>query len=158
MSTILILTPIIIGGGWPAISAAVVGAAAALGFTVTKAAQETQQKVETAQGVENVEIDLAESEALAQNLATGQQIVVTKGDIKIVVERDARGRCKVCASGKGYAKAELKQAAEEFTQKLTQCFVYNKVMKELKTKNFQVVNEEVAQNQDIRIHVRRWVD
>ena len=158
MSTVLILTPIIIGGGWPAISAAVVGAAAALGFTVHKTATEVEQKVETAQGVENVEIDLAESEALAQNLTTGQKIVVTKGDIKITVERDARGRCKVCASGKDYAKAELKQAAEEFTQKLTQCFVYNKVMKQLKTKNFQVVNEEVTQNKDIRIHVRRWVD
>ena len=48
--------------------------------------------------------------------------------------------------------------AEEFTQKLNQSFVYNKVMKELKSKNFQVVNEEVTQNQDIRIHVRRWVD
>jgi hypothetical protein len=158
MSTVLILAPVIIGGGWPAISAAVVGAAAALGFTVNKAVQETKQGVEAQQGVTNVEIDLAESEALAQNLATGKQIVMTKGDMKIVVERDARGHCKVCASGKGYGKAELKQAAEEFTQKLTQCFVYNKVMKQLKTKNFQVVNEEVSQNQDIRIHVRRWVD
>jgi len=48
--------------------------------------------------------------------------------------------------------------AEEFTQKLTQCFVYNKVMKELKGKNFQVINEEVTQDQSIRINVRRWVD
>jgi hypothetical protein len=158
MSTVLILAPVIIGGGWPAISVAVAGAAAALGFTIQKTAQETQQQVQTQQGVQSVEIELAESETLAQNLATGQQIVLTKGDIRIVVERDARGHCKVCASGKGHGKTELKEVAEEFTQKLTQCFVYNKVMKELKSKSFQVVNEEVTQDQSIRINVRRWVD
>ena len=103
-------------------------------------------------------MELADSQVLAQNVATGRQIVLTKGSIRIVVERDARGRCKVCASGKGHSKAELKQVAEEFTQKLNQSFVYNKVMKELKSKNFQVVNEEVSQDQSIRIHVRRWTD
>ena len=157
MSTVLILTPVIISS-WPAITAAVAGAATALGFVMQKTSQEVMAGVETQESVENVEVELAESEVLAQSLATNQQIVLNKGDIKIVVERDARGRCKVCASGKGHSKVELKQVAEEFTQKLTQCFVYNKVMKELKSKSFQVVNEEVTQNQDIRIHVRRWVD
>jgi hypothetical protein len=158
MSTVLILAPVIVGG-WPVISAAVVGAATALGFTVSKTLrEEVQQTTQNLQAVESVETELADSEVLAQNLATSQQIVVTKGDIKIVVGRDARGRCKVCTTGKGHSKAELKQVAEEFTQKLTQCFVYNKVMKQLKAKNFQVVNEEVTQNQDIRINVRRWVD
>jgi ABC-type transporter MlaC component len=157
MSTVLILTPVIISS-WPAISVAIAGAASALGFALQKTAQELAAGVHTEEGVQNVEIELADSEVLAQSLATNQQVVLTKGDIRIVVERDARGRCKVCASGKGHSKAQLKQVAEEFTQKLTQCFVYNKVMKELKGKNFQVVNEEVSQDQSIRIHVRRWVD
>jgi ABC-type transporter MlaC component len=157
MSTVLILTPVIISS-WPAISVAIAGAASALGFVMQKTAQELAAGVHMEEGVQNVELELADSEVLAQSLATNQQVVLTKGDIRIVVERDARGRCKVCASGKGHSKAELKQVAEEFTQKLTQCFVYNKVMKELKGKNFQVVNEEVSQDQSIRIHVRRWVD
>ena len=157
MSTVLILTPVIISS-WPAITAAVAGAATALGFVMQKTTQEVMAGVQAEEGVQNVEVELAESEVLAQSLATNQQIVLTKGDIKIVVERDARGRCKVCASGKGHSKVELKQVAEEFTQKLTQCFVYNKVMKELKGKNFQVINEEVTQDQSIRINVRRWVD
>jgi ABC-type transporter MlaC component len=157
MSTVLILTPVIISS-WPAITAAVAGAATALGFVMQKTAQEVMADVEAQEGVENVEVELAESEVLAQSLVTNQQIILNKGDIKIVVERDARGRCKVCASGKGHSKVELKQVAEEFTQRLTQCFVYNKVMKELKGKKFQVVNEEVTQDQSIRINVRRWVD
>lgn len=53
---------------------------------------------------------------------------------------------------------EIKQIAAEFTQKLTQCFVYDKVMRELKNKQFQIVNEEVMEDQSIRINVRRWMD
>ena len=157
MSTVLILTPVIIAS-WPAVSAAVAGAATALGFVMHKTVQETLAGVQTEEGEQNVEVELADSEVLAQSLATSQQIVLNKGDIRLVVERDARGRCKVCASGKGHSKVELKQVAEEFTQKLTQCFIYNKVMKELKGKNFQIVNEEVTQDESIRINVRRWVD
>ena len=58
----------------------------------------------------------------------------------------------------GHSETELKQVAEEFTQKLTQCFVYDKVVRELKNKEFQVVNEEVMEDESIRIHVRRWMD
>jgi hypothetical protein len=157
MGVVLILAPVIVSS-WPAIMVAAAGAAAALGFTAQKTVQEITQGTKTEEAVQEVEVELADSQVLAQNVATGQQIVLTKGSIRIVVERDARGRCKVCASGKGHSKAELKQVAEEFTQKLNQSFVYNKVMKELKSKNFQVVNEEVSQDESIRIHVRRWMD
>lgn len=158
MSTVLILAPVIISS-WPAIAAAAAGAASALGFTVKQAVQEAlQQDKKMHDTIENVELELANSEVLAQSLATDQRIVLTKGSTQIVVERDARGRCKVCASGKGLSKTELEQTAEQFTQKLTQCFIYDKVMRELKSKSFQVVNEEVMQDESIRIHVRRWVD
>lgn len=159
MSTVLILAPVIISN-WPAIAVAAAGAASALGFTVRQTPQETvQQSRQTETETEqNVELELANSEVLTQGLATDQKMILTKGSMRIVVERDARGRCKVCASGRGHNKAELKQAAEEFTQKLTQCFIYDKVMRQLKSKSFQVVNEELMQDDSIRIHVRRWVD
>jgi len=160
MSTVLILAPVIISN-WPAIAVAAAGAGSALGFTVKQTAKEMlqqDQKARQAQTEQTVELELAGSEVLAQGLATDQRMVLTKGSMQIVVERDARGRCKVCASGQAHSKAELRQAAEEFTQKLTQCFIYDKVMRELKSKSFQVVNEEVMQDESIRIHVRRWVE
>ncbi len=158
MSTVLILAPVIISS-WPAIAVAAAGAAEALGFALHRTAKEAlAQDKAAAQTEQNVELELANSEVLAQSLATDQKIILTKGSTRIVVERDARGRCKVCASGQAVSKAELKQTAEQFTQKLTQCFIYDKVMKELKSKSFQVVNEEVMQDESIRIHVRRWVD
>ena len=157
MGAVLILAPVIVSS-WPAIEAAAAGAAAALGLAVGHVAQEALQEENVQETEENVELELAESEVLAEQLATDQTLVLTKGSVKITVERDARGRCKVCASGMGHTKAELEQMAQQFTEKLTQCFIYDKVVKELKTKSFQVVNEEVMEDESIRIHVRRWVD
>jgi len=156
MSAILILTPVVIGG-WPVIAAAVAGAASAMGLIVSESVKETVK--ESQRDVErNVEVELSDSEVLAESMATDQEIVLTKGTIELRVKRDERGRCSVCAKGTGHNEAELKHIAKEFTQRLTQCFVYDKVVRELKKKEFQVINEEVMEDESIRIHVRRWMD
>jgi ABC-type transporter MlaC component len=155
MSTVIILTPVIISS-WPAITAAVAGAAAGLGLVVKKSVSELQENLVDVE--QSVEVELSNSEVLAESMATGKEIVLTQGELEIRVSRDERGRCTVCAKGKGFSKAELKQKAEEFSQKMTQCFVYDRVMSELKNKDFQVVNEEVANDESVRIVVRRWVD
>jgi hypothetical protein len=156
MGVVLILTPIVVGS-WPAIAVAAAGAATALGLVAKESVQEALQETEV--NVEqSVEVELAENEVLAENLATGKEIVFTKGTVELRVHRDDRGRCSVCAKGAGHTKVELKQMAEQFSQKLTQCFVYNRVLSEVKSRNFQVINEEVMEDQSVRVHVRRWVD
>jgi ABC-type transporter MlaC component len=156
MGAVLVLTPLIIGS-WPAITAAVAGAATAMGLVVAKSVKETVKESQS-DAEHSVELELSDSEVLAESMATDQGIVLTKGTVELRVKRDERGRCSVCAKGIGHSKVELKQIAEEFTQKLTQCFVYDKVLRELKNKDFQVVNEEVTEDESIRIHVRRWMD
>ena len=156
MSTILILTPVIIGS-WPAITAAVAGAAAALGLVVKESVNDLVEENKVSDEVKTeVEVELSESEILAQNVATGNEIVLVKDNVELKVRRDERGRCVVCASGIGKSKAALKQIAEEFSQKMTQCFVYNRVASEVKNKGFQIINEEVMEDESVRIHVRRW--
>ncbi|MCF7975102.1 MAG: DUF1257 domain-containing protein [Phycisphaerae bacterium] len=159
MSTTLIIAPIVIAS-WPAISGAAVGAAAALGFALTKevAAIKAECQAQTEAGCEEVEVSLKNSEIIEQHLHAGQEMVFSKDNVQIRISRDERGRCVVCATGKGHTRTELKTIAEQFSQKLTQCFTYNRVMTELKKKNFNVVNEEVMDDQTVRIHVRRWVD
>jgi len=157
MSTVLVLTPVVIAS-WPAITAAVAGAAAALGFATKQAVQELVKQDQQVEAKQEVEVELHQSEVVAGQIKVGQEIVLSKGNVEIRVRRDERGRCVVCAAGKGLSKAELRQIAEQFAQRVTQCFVYDKVMRELKAKNFNVVNEEVTANQDIRIHVRRFVE
>ncbi|MBN1763874.1 MAG: hypothetical protein JW860_01340 [Sedimentisphaerales bacterium] len=154
MSTVVILTPIIISS-WPVIAPAIMGAAAALGLVVKDDIAEEQNEEQVH---ETVEVELAESEVIAQNLATEQELVLAKGNLEIRIKRDERGRCVVCASGRDYSKAELEQKAQEFTQKMTQCFVYNRVVSELQNNNMQIVNEEVMEDDTVRINVRHWVD
>ena len=123
MGFVLILTPVVVGG-WPVVAAAVAGAASALGLAAKEVVkQQMKQQQEADEAEQNIEVELAESEILSQNLATDKEIVLTKGDIELRVSRDARGRCTVCAKGRANSKAELKQIAEQFSQKMTQCFI-----------------------------------
>ena len=158
MSVVLVLTPVVIGG-WPTITAAVAGAAAAMGLAISQRARDevkvaAQNQLQAQQNV--VEVEVADSEVLAENLVTDEEIVLTKGTVELRVRRDERGRCVVCASGLGHTDAELKTMAEEFAQRMTQCFVYNRVMSEVKDRGFNVVNEEQMEDETVRIHLRRW--
>lgn len=154
MSAVLILTPIIIAS-WPAITAAVAGAASAMGMVVTNAVKENlKEQQETKE--KSVEVELSQSEITGTLL--NKEIVVTKGNVEFRIKSDEQGRCVVHAKGQGHNDAELKMMAEQFGQKITQCYIYDKVIRELKNKEFQVVNEDVTDDQSIRIHVRRWMD
>ena len=158
MSVVLVLTPVVIGG-WPVITAAVAGAAAAMGLAVSRSAKDyVEDSVEDQVAVnENqVEVELADSEVLAESMVENEEIVLTKGNVELRVRRDETGRCTVCAEGPGHTKAELKTLAEEFGQRMAQCFVYNRVMSEVKARGFNVVNEEQMQDDSVRIHLRRY--
>lgn len=156
MGVVIILTPVIIGS-WPVITAAVTAAAAGLGLNVSEKVRESLKKNQNA-SEKVVEVELEESQVLAENVASGKELFLTKDDITIRVTRDARGHCKICANGKGHSQTEIKRIAEEFSQKVSQCFVYNRTITELKKHNFQTVNEDVTEDGTIRVHVRRWTD
>jgi len=158
MSTVVVLAPVLapmVISAWPAVSAAVVGAAAAMGLSVKEKGTVEASVAQQARSKDSVEVEVSQGEIL-QNIATGQEIVLTKGNVELRVKRDARGRCSVCAEGPGHTKAELKALAKQFTEKMTQCFIYNRVMTEVKAKGFQVVNEEQMADETVRIHIRRW--
>lgn len=157
MSTVVILTPIIVAN-WPVIIGAAAGAASAMGLLAKETVAEANSNIESMNQANSVEVQIENSSVMQENIASDKELVFTKENVTIRVKRDARGACTVCAEGKGKTKAELKMIAEEFNQKFTQCYVYNKVVSELKDKHFQVVNEEVLEDETVRINVRRWVD
>ncbi len=158
MSTVIILTPIIISS-WPVIAAAAGAAAASLGLIAQSTVSEAAKNSALLEVENSVEVDVSESTTVAQNMKENQKLeFTTQEGLKITIGRDARGKCTVCASGKGFSKAELKQKSEEFVEKFTQCYVYNKVVTELKAKKFQIVDQKVEDDQSIRVNVRRWTD
>jgi hypothetical protein len=156
MSAVCVLAPAVVAG-WPAISAAVAGAAAALGFAVAREAAEVAgaANVEAEQnGAVSVEIAVEHSEVLGESTATGQEIVLTHGDVTVRVYRDERGQCRVAAHGVGRSRAELEQAARQVMDKMTQIYVYDRIMGELPARGFTVVSDEMTEDESVRIHVR----
>jgi hypothetical protein len=154
MGAILVLTPLVIAS-WPAITAAVVGAAAAMGFSVAGGTAATLAQDAAAKPQKRkVEAELPNSEVIAEAMSRGQTMQIQKGDITIEIGRDERGACTICASGDKHSEKELKQIAEEVGGRIVQQFAYHKLMTELKRRSYSIVEEHVMQDQSIQVRVR----
>jgi len=154
MSCVCILTPVVIAA-WPAFSAAVVAAANSLGYVLVEEAIKQTQKTST-QNSGQVNLEIANSEVVTGSLGRDQQICVTRHGVTVVFSRDARGRASVCVSGPGFTDDELRGMGQELSQRVVQKYVYQRLMDEMSTRQFTVVQEEVDANQAIRLKVRHW--
>ena len=154
MSAVCILTPVVIAA-WPAFSAAVAAAATSLGYTIVtegiKQGQEARNTNERA-----VQLEIEQSEIVTNQLGRDQQIKVTRGGVTVVFSRDARGKASVCVTGPGHSDEELRALGEELSQRVVQKYVYNRLIEECRTRQFNIVEEEVDENQAIRLKVRHW--
>jgi hypothetical protein len=152
MSTVVVIAPIIIAN-WPVITAAVTAAVASMGFALAKEAETAGQQTATKT---REEIDVEDSEILAAAAGTDQEIVVEREGIRATFRRDARGALRVCMEGTGCSKAELRRLGQELIDRVTQQYVYHRIVTELKERNMTIVNEEVSQDRTVKIRVRNW--
>ena len=58
--------------------------------------------------------------------------------------------------GRGYSKADLRKIGQELVDRVTQQYVYHRVMTEMKERNMHVVSEEVAEDRTVKIRIRNW--
>jgi hypothetical protein len=149
MSSVIVVTPLIIAG-WPAITAAVTAALGTMGYAVAKDTGWRRQRADTKT---RAEIEVEDSEILEGG---GEELVVEKDGIRAVFSRDARGALKVCMEGEGHSKAELRRLGEDLIGRVTQQYVYHKLVTELKERHLAIVDEEVAEDRTIKIRVRNW--
>lgn len=152
MSTVIVLAPLIVAG-WPAITAAVTAAVATMGFSVARAGVANQQCVSTES---RTEIEVENSEVLQGAAGTGQEIVVERDGVRATFTRDPRGALKICMEGRGHSKSELKKIGEELLGRVTQQYVYHRIVTELKERNMSIVDEEVAKDRTVKIRVRNF--
>jgi hypothetical protein len=153
MSCVCVLTPVVIAA-WPAFSAAVVAAANSLGYVLVDELQ--KQKTTTDTSNRQVNLEIANSELVTGSLGRDQEIRVTRGNITVIFSRDARGQASVCVSGPGLSDDELRALGQELSQRVVQKYIYQRLMDEMRTRQFTVVEEEVDTNQAIRLKVRHW--
>jgi hypothetical protein len=150
MSAVIVVTPLIIAG-WPAITAAVTAALGTLGYSACHKAGSRR----VVHGKTRAEVEIEDSEILDGGAGTDEQLVVEKDGIRAIFSRDARGALKLCMeSDANHSKSELRKIAGDLIGRVTQQYVYNRMITELKERHMTVVDEEVAEDRTIRIRVR----
>jgi len=154
MSVVFVVVPVV-AGGWPVISTAILAASAALGYRAVQSLEENAAgiAVERARGLDLI---MGESQVMADTLERGESFTVEREGITATFRRDGRGQCTVHVSGSGRTDSELEAAGRELMDRVRQQFAYAKVMAELETRGFDVVQEQVEADQSIRIRLRRW--
>jgi len=152
MSTVIVVAPVVVAA-WPAIAAAVTGAIGALGFAIVQGETGVAQRVQTKN---KAEITVDDAEILAGSEGLDERLVVEKEGIRAVFTRDARGALKVCVEGEGLSKTQLKKIGEDLIGRVTQQFVYHRLVTELKDRHMPIVEEQVEQDRTIKIRVRNW--
>jgi hypothetical protein len=156
MSAVCILTPVVIAA-WPAFSAAVVAAATSLGYTIVDESIRGEQTNQATQsGERKIQLEIEQSEIVTNQLGRDQRIRVTRGGVTVTFSRDARGKASVCVSGAGYTEAQLREIGEELSRRVVQKYIYSRLLEECRAREFNIVEEEVDENQAIRLKVRHW--
>jgi hypothetical protein len=154
MSTVIVVAPLVIAA-WPSITAAVTAAVGTMGFAIAAGAEESTLR-RRVDGSNRAEIEVEDSEVLEGTGGSGEELVVEKGGIRAVFSRDGRGALKLCVEGAGHSKSELKRIGQELIGRVTQQYVYHRVVTELKERNMAIVEEEVGEDRTIRIRVRNF--
>lgn len=151
MSCVCILTPVVIAA-WPQFSAAVVAAATSLGYAVVNAAQKNVALVEE----KKINLEIEQSEIVTGQLGREQQIGVTRDGVTVTFSRDARGKAAVCVTGEGRTDEELRALGEQLSGRVVQKYVHHRLLDEIQRRQFNIVEEEVDENNAIRLKVRHW--
>ena len=153
MSAVVILAPIVITTAWPIISAAAITVMASMGY----AAVSTAVDIATEVNVDNtVELEVENSQELGDTLGREEELVFAKDNIVVIFKRDIRGRLQVCVSGDGISKTQLREMGEELANKVVQQYVYNRVVSELKDTEMSIIDQEVDEDETIKIKLRAW--
>jgi hypothetical protein len=155
MSCVCILTPVVIAA-WPAFSAAVVAAANSLGYALVEEKIRQREALQAENENRKISLEIANSELVTNQLGRDQQICVTRGTVTVRFYRDSRGSASVCVSGEGYTDEELRALGVELSHRVVQKYVHQRLLDEMRARQFVVVEEEVNQDQSIRLKVRHW--
>ena len=155
MGAVSILAPVIIAA-WPAFSAAVVAAAASLGYQVAAEAKNQAAAAAAQKQAKPIRLEIERSEVVMDQLGRDQHMTVTRSGVTVTFSRDARGKALLCVTGTGQGQEELRALGEELSQRVVQQYVYQKLMDEMRKRGFNVVEEEQNEDRSIRLKVRHW--
>ena len=155
MSAVCILAPVVIAG-WPAFSAAVMAAATSLGYQVASEVAKPIGTVTEEEQSGSVSLEIPRSEVVTSQLGRDQRMSVTREGVTVTFSRDACGKAALCVTGSGHDDATLRALGEELSRAVVQQYVYQKLMDEMRSRGFLVVEQETNEDRSIRLKVRHW--
>jgi hypothetical protein len=155
MSAVCILTPVVIMA-WPAFSAAVVAAASSLGYQVAAEVNNQNPGESLRKQSSAVQLEIERSEVVTNQLGRDQRMAVSREGVTVTFSRAARGKASLCVTGNGQSSETLRALGEELSQAVVQQYVYQKLVDEMRSRGFNVVEEEVNEDRSIRLKVRHW--
>jgi hypothetical protein len=151
MSTVVVVAPIIIAN-WPAITAAVTAAVGTMGFALARSTELGSRVAAATSAREEIEVE--QSEILQDAAGSGEELAVERDGVRAIFRRDARGALKLCMEGNGHSKLELRRIGEELLGRVTQQYVYHRVVTEMKERHMTIVDEEVTADRSVKIRIR----
>lgn len=151
MSTVIAIAPILIAS-WPILTTAACSAANAIGFSIVKESKGDKSLPKS----EEVLMPIEDSEVLKEQLKEHKSLTFAKGETTITFSANDRGKCSLRVCGGKYTKQQLRQIGQDMMNRVTQQYVYNKVVTELKHQGYSVVTEEMKENKAVRVVVRRF--
>lgn len=151
MSVVMVVAPIL-SASWPILTTAACSAAASFGYSIVKNEKELKDKPV----MESVEMDIENSEVFKEQLKDRKELVFKKEDVTVTFFATDRGKCSLKVCGEGKSKEEMRKIGAELMHKVTQQYVYNKVVSELKHQGYAVASEEIKENKTVRVIVRRF--
>lgn len=162
LGTLFIVTPTV---GWaaPLVWPLVLTAAGALGYKHITESAESQALRAKAQGAVQgrktieLKLDVEATETVADEVKRDQVLHFAREDIEISFQRDLRGKFSIKVTGPDTKSTrELEYAGREFLGVVVQQFAYNKMAQEMERRGANVIGEEVNENGDIVLKLRRW--
>jgi hypothetical protein len=154
MGAVCVLAPVVVAA-WPAFSAAVVAAAGSLGYQIASEAGGILSSEQLKQNT-TVQLEIEKSEVVTNSLGRDQRISVTREGVTVTFSRDARGKATLCVTGDAFTKDQLRALGEELSQGVVQQYVYQKLMDEMRSRGFVVVEEEQNEDRSIHMKIRHW--
>lgn len=159
---IYVLTPAV---GWalPLLWPALLSAAGALGYSLyTSSADDAPLRGKLSAEMNKLKtvtlpLEQVVKDVVSEEVGREQVLRFTKDNIMIIFKRDTRGKFTIEVMGPStMSRQELQILGTEFAGTLVQQFAYNRMAAEMERRGANVIGEEVNENGDIVLKLRRW--
>lgn len=159
----LIIVTCTMGWNLPLVWPIVLSAAGALGYKVMTNPDNNAllrgdiNKELTSLNTVELKIDHEISEVVESEVKRDEVLRFTKDDIILVFKKNLRGKFSIEVSGPNTrTKHELKELGNEFLSVVVQQFSYNRMAEQMERRGANIIGEEVTEEGDIILKLRRW--